>query len=71
MYQLFYYDELGNMIILLSFGSLRDALAYGRRWRRSQPGLADSDVYVQYAHGGGSQLLGNLAEVAIRQRIEA
>ena len=66
MYAVYYHDEMGNQIILLTFSSLKDAWLYGRKWRKSQPGMADSEVFIEYTHGSsGAQLIGNLVQVAL------
>ena len=66
MYAVYYHDEMGNQIILLTFASLKDAWLYGRKWRRSQPGLSDADVFIQYQHGSNSEFLGDLLQIAMR-----
>ena len=70
MYQAFYYDlfdelRAGEMIILMSFGTLRDAFNYARKWRISQRFYTDADVFISYTHGSGSKLLGDLGSVAM------
>ena len=64
MYAVVIYDELGTKVVLMTFSSLRDAFRYARQFRISQR-MSDDQVYIEYSHGGGSQLVGNVAQVGL------
>ena len=64
MYVVYFYDSIGVKVVALSFGTLKDAFLYARTFARNQR-MSHDQLFIEYCHGGGCQLIGDIGQVAL------